>query len=111
MGQSTNGIYFFGMCSEEEDLELDYDEWPYDKQCAFEKEHGVEVGYHCSSECTMMYLAIKDTKVTACRGYPEKITPMGISPEWEKTLNEAADKLGWPQEARDISWWLTSYWG
>jgi hypothetical protein len=109
---STDGIYFFGLCSDDESLELEeYDNWSWKEQEAFEKEYGVKIGRHCSGDYPMYYLAVTDTKTTAWRGGPQKITPMGISPAWEKTINEAADKIGWPKDDRDIGWWLTSYWG
>jgi len=37
------------------------------------KKWGVDVIWHCSSECAMFILAVNDFNITAHRGYPEKL--------------------------------------
>lgn len=127
MGQSTDGILFYGYCWEDparllperEDIDPDDEShWDdeYDASVDAKARFGVEIGGHCSCDYTMPYLYISESQKTAWRGCPVQIDPNDLfaAPldEWDKRLSDAIETYG-----LDISeahprpgWFLVSNW-
>lgn len=124
MSISSDGIFFFGMiwkdedspwrepsAKEVEDAEA-LDEW----EDLYEQRSGkrvsdcpVEMRIHCSFACGMWFLAVKETVVSASRGYPEKAKTVTEKPEWRSQLEGFCVVMGikWQEPA----WWVTSLYG
>lgn len=95
MGQSTDGILFYGYCwSEEGDTEEIFGtDDTYDMSEESKKLFGVEISSHCSCDYPIPYIYISETEITASRGYPEKIDmqyPQGQH-KWDVQLQEFID--------------------
>jgi len=127
MGQSTNAILVFGFeidgegekpefLGEHEDLEeyivvkagkkdASYDEWR-----ELEKACPADLVRHCSCDYPMYILAVRGSKTTAFRGYPEKITieSMVIEPEKVAALKEWCEANN--VEYKEPGWLLCSMW-
>lgn len=88
------------------------DAW-YKAQEDIRDEYGVEIGRHCSDECSMPYVYVACSKVLAYRGYPKEITPdmMAVNPEWESMLWRFCADLGIEPPQENPQWWLVSFWG
>jgi hypothetical protein len=125
MGISSDGIFFYGMIWRDEDNpwkeptpeeltkakygEPDWEELYEMRSKKKLSECPVELSIHCSFECGMPYLAVKETLVRASRGHPELVKVLTVKPEWEGQLKEFCEIMG--IEWRDPSWWVTSLYG
>jgi hypothetical protein len=94
----------------------EYDEREYEKYLKARRpilaKMGVEVGYHCSAEYPMTYIAITGTETIASRGYPEEIDPKKMiepPPDQIQKLRDFIELAG--LEWAEPRWWLVSYWG
>ncbi len=122
MGTSTDGLLWWGLCSNEEGLpegfgevlglEPDHEDF-YDHLNELEEEDlkplGVTLVRHCSDGCEMYGLAIESTEMTAWRGDPKVVTSLDVPPDAEERLRKAAEKIGWPWA--EPKWWLASWLG
>lgn len=88
------------------------DAWDAQKQ-AVEKEFGVDIGTHCSGECSMPFVHIVEAGTSARRGYPEKLEPdaLHIDPAWDAKLDRFLKELGLRKPQKNPGWYLVSYWG
>lgn len=88
------------------------DEWYAAKQKVRE-EFDVDISHHCSGECSMPYVAVKEVGVTASRGYPETIDPsmFVVKSEWKEKLDRFMEELEIEKPQPEPKWWLVSYWG
>ncbi len=66
------------------------------------------VGTHCSERCPMPYVAIKESVITASRGYPERVRTLSFDPGWKIQLHDFCDLMGIPQAV--AGWWMVSDW-
>lgn len=76
----------------------------------WEKEHPspVTIGMHCSCDYKMYYIAIKESEVTANRGYAKEFTPV-TQPGWDDTLRDFCDRAG-IQPPEKFGWYVVSMW-
>lgn len=88
-----------------------------DKYSAFWKkqrdavaEHKVTVGYHCSCDYLMTYVAIKESETIARRGCPEEISSTTVKKAWAKQLAEFVELMGVDVGDQKPKWWLVSHW-
>jgi hypothetical protein len=86
------------------------DDW-YAAKKAVEEEFGVEVGGHCSGDCSMPYVAIKGAGETAHRGYPKEVPDLAVDPTWAAKLDRFLAEFGIEKPHPEPKWWLVSYWG
>lgn len=126
MGISSDGIFFYGLLWKDEDVEPwksptpdELEKSKYgepDGEELYEVRSGnnpenspVEMGIHCSFNCSMHYLAVKESHVTAWRGYPKQAKVLEVDPKWERQLKEFCEIMGikWKEPA----WWVTSLYG
>lgn len=137
MGQSTDGILFYGIHADEGEWDEQLgDEWEeeyaskkgvpaptveYDTaahkalhQAFWDKKHDLTkaepcaVDTHCSGECPMPYAFVKASKTRASRGYPQQITSLAVQPEWDAQLRAFCETMGIPWQ--QPKWWLVSDW-
>jgi hypothetical protein len=84
-------------------------------KAAVEQELGVDWGSHCSGECSMPYLFIRDTEITANRGYPKPLDPgsFTVDPSWKGKLDAFLESQGIepPEGENQPGWWTASWWG
>lgn len=117
MGTSTNAYLYYGLdvMDEYNDIIPPALRKQYDSKEVVEKlekiakKHGLELDSHCHSEYPVYYLHAK--QYFACRGYPERITDLGINTLKDTRLRMAAKELGIEDADSKIDWWLASYWG
>jgi hypothetical protein len=134
MGVSTDGILFYGIAYDEDGLWEESKEWDYENdweetfyirtgtpcypkdgwfeaQKATKAKWGVEIGRHCSDECTMYYVALVSHNFSACRGYPEEITAekMALPADADEKIKAFCELMGIPYEKP--KWMLASYVG
>ena len=139
MGVSTNGILFYGFSLDEEDESCwhteDEDDWEdvyastqgvirptadYEDNkevystywrdvWAKAKEAKCEIGYHCSGEFPIPYVALSVSHKVAGRGDAVRIENLEIQEDWRETLLTFCEvmKIPWQEPA----WYLVSYWG
>lgn len=110
MGQSTDALLYYGFdfLSVEEDHTPEEDE--LDKWYGT-KTHGCEVDSHCSGDFPVYFVAVKDSRKTAHRGFPKELAPnaLEIKPEWDALLRAFCKEAG--IEWQEPGWVLASYWG
>lgn len=144
MGQSTDAILFYGFLIDEEkdpyehemltepaSRDLDeiwatkfklYDEGKSGEDYSFKKiykhqeSYPVELVTHCHHEESMYAVAVKSTKTTASRGYPERINNISTDaqrePNYDRQLQQFCVDFGLRvREASECNWYLVSYWG
>ena len=63
---------------------------------------------HCSYDYPMYILAVPGTHKHNSRGYPEKITSLGVEPDILEAYLEFLKKLGITEQPE---WWLASVCG
>lgn len=87
------------------------DAW-YASQKAVESEYGIEVNTHCSGECSMPYVAITGSILTANRGYPKEVDPerLAAGADWDAKLDRFVSDLGIDKPHDKPRWWLVSDW-
>jgi hypothetical protein len=147
MGQSTDGILFYGFPIEEdtangnviaglspegdeperpENLDADVDYDYSDQDTIWAKKFGLKGGYkevwkhqetypvtigrHCSGDYPMYYVAIKESELTANRGYPQEVKSLEVNLAWKHQLIEFCKVYGLEPPAK-FGWYLASYWG
>lgn len=72
---------------------------------------GMEVSSHCSSECAMPYVAVKESHTKAWRGDPKPITSLEVGADWAERLDKFCTLMGiTPPEGQNPQWWLVSDW-
>lgn len=93
------------------------DAW-YAAKRAVEAEFEVEIGSHCSGECSMPYLAVTDQPIVATRGNPEEIDidrlildSTGPATIWTQKLDRFIAEFGIEKPHPAPKWWMVSYWG
>lgn len=84
----------------------------WDKKRALAEVAKCRIDTHCCCEEPMPYLAIKESRIVASRGFPEEVTPGRIiaPKEWHDQLRQFAEKINLKLEG-EPKWWLVSYWG
>lgn len=87
------------------------DEW-YAVRKAIEQEHPIDADFHCSCDCPMPYLAVKESVHTAHRGYPIELVPsdLDVKPEWYEQLEAFCKLLKIEKPHPEPKWWLVSHW-
>lgn len=70
----------------------------------------VAMSSHCSGECPMPFIHVKDGILTALRGYPEQVTSLAIKPEWDAQLGDFCRLMGITPPQDKPRWWLVSDW-
>lgn len=123
MGVSTDAKLFYGFPIDEDskahEMIADYDgdgaeDKPKGASLGWlansgESDCGVTIGYHCSDEVTMYYVAIEKSEKTACRGYPEPIKDLKPGDDWHRRIQSFCEAYG--IKPGKIGWWMCSYWG
>lgn len=130
MGISSDGIFFYGICFKDEDhpwrlasdeeLKEMKEKKSYsdetDWEATYEVRTGkkasdspVEIDIHCSFECSMYLVAIRETFVKAYRGDPQKAKTVLVKPEWGVQLRRFCETMGIPWQ--EPGWWVTSLYG
>jgi hypothetical protein len=85
----------------------------YAAKRAIEKEYNCEIGYHCSGEYSMPYVAIAACGITAYRGYPKPISAadLKVDAAWDEEIARFCRDVGiTPPKDQKPQWWLVSYW-
>lgn len=117
MGQSTDAILFYGY-----HLPGDYEpaEDVRDKFDGFSDKYPIKIGFHCSGDYPMYYVAIAASEVMAYRGDPQLIEQAETHGDWEEMLRIFAaehglllpgERLGpepYDGQASTVGWWLAS---
>lgn len=70
----------------------------------------VAMSSHCSGECSMPFIHVKDGFTKAWRGYPKEVPPLTIKPEWDGQLDEFCRLMGITPPQDKPRWWLVSDW-
>ena len=83
------------------------DEWDA-KRNGVDMEFDVELGDHCSGECSMPYLAAWE--LVAYRGCPQDASLPVPAAEWDEQLNRFLAEFGITPPQAQPGWWLVSYW-
>ena len=140
MGQSTDGILFYGVelgepyevkTASNEDWIFDHWAWSnryaerkgivqqegesredfYDRKTKTIEASGCEVGTHCSGDCPMLYVSVKE--FIARQGDPDKLNAKDFVPlpDAEEKLRAFFEVMGLVFDPADVSWYLVSYWG
>lgn len=96
---------------EAEAIRVKCNAWFVAKWKAVEAFWSVDVGFHCSSDDPMWYVAVKRLRWIARRGYPEKI-PSDLGNPTSTEMNDMRRLVGilgckWEEP----TWWLVSLWG
>lgn len=119
MGVSTDAVHFYGVPidadSEAHEIVHDWlnsDEIDGEPKDWFKQRgiNGVTVGYHCSDNYVMYYLAIAESEVTAYRGSPMRVgVDMGSTRGWDVRLRHALQAIGITVD-KPFDWWIASWW-
>lgn len=128
MGQSTDGIVFWGVAlgdgdederveriteivfgdpdDDESDLYGDGREWLAEHNLT-----GVEFVHYCSQTSPMWGIAAAGTVVTAARGWAKRLDlPQHPAPIWSVDVHRAVEALGLDLAHDQYGWNLVSYW-
>lgn len=124
MGQSTDGIVFYGYWFSD-----DHEDNEHLEEVALEQSSNarVQIGTHCSDDYPMYYVYVGASQVTAWRGYPQPLDQERINESriasWDLELQQFAIEHGltapgtvagekdWDDKTSEVGWWLVSYWG
>lgn len=68
-----------------------------------------EIACHCSDGCSIPYVYIKDTHVTASRGDPQEVKTLETDPAWRDQLKAFCDLMGIPWQ--EPKWYIASWMG
>ena len=139
MGVSTDAILFFGFSAEDEEAWSEVfgeKEWEdklaekkgllppaeafsektrdahreyWTKKEELVRAQGCDVGYHCSGDYPIPYVAIQESVVTAYRGSVKEVMTLEVKPGWRDQLKEFCTLLDIPWQ--EPKWYLVSYWG
>jgi hypothetical protein len=126
MGQSTNGMLFWGWASRSESEDGWGDSPPsqavqelarergddyYKLGKELEAAHGISIENHCMADYPHRILCIKESYLSASRGYPETVpnSHLFVLPDWQARLDAACAALG--IAPRPGQWILASYRG
>lgn len=82
----------------------------WDRQRELTKASGCEVGTHCSSECPMPYVAVKESVLKSWRGYMTEINSLGVGWDWDDKLRDYCEVMGIDVSEKRPAWWLVSDW-
>lgn len=108
MGQSTDALFFYGYCWDEE---IDMDDFaPKEVRNLYGKEHPVLIGGHCSTSYPMPYVYIQDSHITAWRGSPQEVTSLAVDPDWQKMLDTFCAQWKINVEDMEPGWFVASVW-
>jgi hypothetical protein len=72
------------------------------------KKTGCKVGFHCSADYPMYYVAIEASEVVAPRGCPQPVLGLNEYPEWRGMLDDFCRTLGVEPPTDGPCWWLAS---
>lgn len=74
---------------------------------------GCEVDSHCSGDCSMPYVCIKKSEITAYRGDMTIVTQdtLKVEPDWDQQLAAFCDLMGIDVKDMKPAWYMVSYWG
>jgi len=131
MGQSTNGLLYYGFtfCDPDEDGDppwateggppapgVEYSDETrqqfhayWDAKREFIKSTGITIVNHCSCDYPMYAIAAAESEHTAYRGSPERLGDILEAPSsWSAKLFDVCEKLG--LEWQDPQWELASLW-
>lgn len=139
MGQSTDGIFCYGVkldedCDEMQASELsggkygDEAEWAaalmgadlgdgfygknYDANSAAAARCPVTLVKHCHMEYPMWILGIRGTHEKAWRESPVRLEIPEVDPEWDMVLADYAGRMGLTDKIEgEPGWYLASLWG
>lgn len=70
----------------------------------------VAMSSHCSGECPIPFIHVKDGILTANRGYPKTVSALDVKPEWDAQLADFCHLMGITPPQESPRWWLVSYW-
>ena len=94
---STTAILGYGYVSNEECDYYGNEAATIDASQAIEEDLGVTIGYHCTGECPMIYVAVKKSVVVAYRGVPASLSSLGPMYQdvswWNIILVEAIERV------------------
>ena len=71
---------------------------------------GAVIGYHCSGDYPMPYVAIRASEIRAHCGYEREVVSLAVQPEWRAMLDEFCRIMNITPNG-EPKWWLVSYWG
>lgn len=141
MGQSTDGMLWYGFAFTEEDappwakFDDEYDRIDdgvqdddadqrldrllgnagksWEERKAAREVIGCEVVMHCSGECTMYGVAVSASYKNASRGYPTQVAEVILAahPDWNEKLRTYCELMGIDPVDQEPGWWLASWWG
>ena len=123
MGTSTNAILGYGITFEEGEEPWNLEDGSYENSpetwleakiansILHMKECPLKIQHHCSGDCTMYAILIKESVTIARRGYPVEIGLPNddVIADWEIELCKWLDAL--EIKAPHGHFWLMSYWG
>lgn len=77
-----------------------------------EKEFGVDIGSHCSGECSIPYVHIPESEITAHRGYPVELSnqSLQVDASWDERLDAFMKALKIERPHKVPGWRLVSWW-
>lgn len=109
MGQSTNGVLFYGYCWSEERTPFPADDADWTEAT---RALAVEVDSHCSADCPMPFIAAVGSKRLAYRGRPVRLAldALTVDPLWDVALERFVAELGIAKPHDKPGWWLVSDW-
>lgn len=70
----------------------------------------VEVLTHCSGECPMPYVCVKEARIVSARGDMTEVFPLDVDPQWKWSLLEFCEEMGIDVSEKEPAWWLVSNW-
>jgi len=71
---------------------------------------GAKIGYHCSGDYPIPYVAICASEIRAHRGYEREVASLAVQPEWQAMFDEFCRVMDITPKG-EPKWWLVSYWG
>lgn len=122
MGQSTDGLFWFGLASSDEGFPngveerlksfvpegKNFDDDPIGYADKALMKFGCQIVQHCSCEYPMYGVAVSSSRYMAWRGSPRNVIPMHPNQEQTKLLKQACEAIGWPWS--EPCFWLASNW-
>lgn len=91
------------------------DEWKayFDAKRKIVEASPCEVDTHCSGECPMPYVCVKDSYVCNSRGDYTELKPeqFEVEEHWNDQLKKFCNLMGITMPAGGPKWYLVSYWG
>lgn len=91
------------------DRKVELDVW-YKRKETVRGEFSCEIGSHCSGECPIPYVYVKESQLLAYRGSVVEVGNINIRESWNSSLDRFLDALEIKKPHENPKWCLVSMW-